>query len=135
MSIARLKHLLGRDKKSGQGLVEFAATLFVLVLFIMTILDFGRGIYAYSSISAAAQAGARQGIIDPTDTASIQQAVLSNTIGLDSSKMSINISQPDTDTVEVSVTYDFLPITPLIEQAIGNNGHIHLHAAAAMRRY
>ncbi len=49
----------------GQGLVEFALILMVLLLFIMGILDFGRALFIYTSLFNAAREGARWGAVHP----------------------------------------------------------------------
>lgn len=49
----------------GQGLVEFALILTVLLLFIMGILDFGRALFIYTSLFNAAREGARWGAVHP----------------------------------------------------------------------
>lgn len=118
----------------GQSATELAASLFILALFLMSIFDFGRGIYAYSVISAAAQEGARYGLVYPGDTAGIQNAARSRVVGLEPAGLTISVSQPEPDVIEVSVTYEFQAVTPLIAQVIGNGGRLELQATAAMRQ-
>jgi Flp pilus assembly protein TadG len=48
-----------RRTRGGQGLVEFALVAPIFVIGIFLIIDFGRLLYAYSSISSAAREGAR----------------------------------------------------------------------------
>ncbi len=124
-----------RDQSRGQSLPEFAASLYLVVLILMVILDLGRGIYAYNTIAAAAQAGARYGLVHPDDTAGIQTAVTGYLKGLDPSRITTSISEPDSGTIIVTVTYDFSPITPLIGQLIGHNGQLTLRASAAMHQF
>jgi hypothetical protein len=54
-----------RRTDRGQGLVEFALILTVLLLFIMGILDFGRALFIYTSLFNAAREGARWGAVHP----------------------------------------------------------------------
>ncbi len=124
-----------QDAGTGQSLVEFATSLFVLMVFILIVFDFGRGIYAYTVLSAAAQSGARYAITNPSDTVGIQNTVTSNAIGLDPAQLTTTVSQPDSNTVVVTVTYDFTVITPILAQIIGNNGTLNLQTSAAMRLY
>lgn len=49
--------------KRGQGLVEFALVAPVLLLLLFILLDFSRGIFAYSEMSAAAREAARQAVL------------------------------------------------------------------------
>lgn len=48
-----------QPRSRGQSLVEFALILPVLLLLLFGILDLGRGVYAYNTISNAAHQGAR----------------------------------------------------------------------------
>jgi Flp pilus assembly protein TadG len=118
----------------GQSATEFAASLFVLALFLMIIFDFGRGLYAYSVISAAAQEGARYGLIHPGDTAGIQNAARSRVVGLEPTSLIIGVTWPESNVIAVTVTYEFQAVTPLIGQLLGNRGRLRLAATAAMRQ-
>lgn len=50
-------------RRKGQALVEFALVIPVLLLFMLAITDFARGIFIYSVISDAAREGARYAIV------------------------------------------------------------------------
>ena len=54
-----------RQAERGQGLVEFALILMMLLLFLMGILDFGRALFIYTSLFNAAREGARWGAVHP----------------------------------------------------------------------
>jgi hypothetical protein len=49
-----------RRKERGQGLVEFALTLPILMMFLMGILDFGRVLFTYSEVSNNLRTALRQ---------------------------------------------------------------------------
>ena len=53
-----------REPSRGQSLVEFALVLPLFVLLLFGILDFGRAVLAYNSISNAAREGARTAIVN-----------------------------------------------------------------------
>ncbi|MCS7219801.1 MAG: TadE/TadG family type IV pilus assembly protein [Anaerolineae bacterium] len=125
-------HVLAPD--GGQSATEFALGLLVLALFLLIIFDFGRGIYAYSVISAAAQEGARYGLVRPGDTTGIRNAARSKVAGLEPAGLTINVSLPEPGVVAVSVTYEFQAVTPLIAQILGNNGRLRLQTTATMRQ-
>lgn len=55
-----------RPARSGQGLVEFALVLPMILLLIMGVVDFGRGIFAFNEVSNAAREGGRTGIVNQT---------------------------------------------------------------------
>ena len=60
--------ILGRRRGSrrGQTLVEFALILPIFLLLLVGIFDFGRAIYAYSTVNNAAREGGRLAITDQT---------------------------------------------------------------------
>jgi len=115
----------------GTGLVEFALILPVLVLMLFSILDLGRGIYAYSVVSNSAREGARYGTIAPTDVAGIENATRNAAIALNPDELTVQVALPTDDTIRVSVTFNFRLVTPLVAQAAGLNPLV-LHSTATM---
>ena len=55
----------GRRRSAGQAMVEFALVTPLLVIFILGIVDFGRGIYIYNGVSQAAREIARSASVHP----------------------------------------------------------------------
>ncbi len=121
-------------RESGQSTVEFGLTLGFVLLFLMAFVDFGRGIYAYSVIAEAAQEGARYAIINPTDTNGIDSAARERVVGLEQAQLSITPTSIGSSAMEVQVNYLFQPITPLLENAIGDDDGILLTTRARMCR-
>ncbi len=70
-----------RDRR-GQSMVEFALVLPIFVLILVGIFDFGRGIYAFNTISNAAREGARLAIVDQT-VPHIQEVAAGASVSLD----------------------------------------------------
>ena len=118
--------MLGRE--SGQSALEFAVTLSILLMLTFGLIDIGRMVYTASVVQAAAQEGARAGLIDLSD---IAPAIQQKLVGLDESRMQIDISQPDNNSVEVDVTYKFEFIVPLVSQAVNAQG-VDLRGSASM---
>jgi Flp pilus assembly protein TadG len=60
-----MRHL-HRDTRdgSGQALVEFALILPIFILLLVGLLDLGRGVYAFNTISNASREAVRVGIVD-----------------------------------------------------------------------
>ena len=127
----------------GQSLVEFALVLPILLLMLMGIVDAGRLIYTYNTVSNAARQGARIAIVNQSttgtntcDTASataypIGCAVVSGVaLNIDPTK-DVDVQYHDaTDTTPcnpiaigciavVKVTGTYQPLTPVIGQIIG----------------
>ncbi len=125
----------GRQVERGQSAVEFALLVSILLIFIMAILDLGRGLYAYTAITAAAQEGVRYALIHPGDSAGVDAVVHSHAVGLDPARLTSALFEPQPDIVSVTVTYDFALITPLIGDLVGDGGILHLQVAAATGPY
>lgn len=70
-----------RVAREGQGLVEFALVLPLILLLLMGGVDFGRGIFAFNEVSNAAREGGRTGIVNQTLT-DIRNRAVAQAIGL-----------------------------------------------------
>jgi Flp pilus assembly protein TadG len=71
------KHNPKKEEK-GQSLVEMAFGLVVLLLLVGGIVDLGRAFFSTMTLRDAVQEGALYGSIDPTNTTSIKNHVLSS---------------------------------------------------------
>jgi Flp pilus assembly protein TadG len=131
--MSAVKH---RRAATGQGLVEFALIFPVLVLLIMGIVDFGRAIYAFNSVSNAAREGARVGIVNQGTgaggayLAAIEAASQATALGLsatDANEVLVTFPNPSGNCstisagcpISVRVQYEFSPITPIIGRILG----------------
>lgn len=119
-------------RERGQDLVEYALVLPIMMLILMTILDLGRAVYYYSAIHNSAREGVRYGIINPDDPAGIEAVVRTKAVALEPAALTVVVTNPDEDTVQVTVTYQFTVVTPLVAPLIGSN-EITLGSQAAMR--
>jgi hypothetical protein len=74
-----------REKKRGQSLVEMAMIAPLLIMMLVSVIDFGRAAYDYSTLSAAVREGARQAVLTGntrmTDT-DVVNAVKKYAVGL-----------------------------------------------------
>jgi len=121
----------------GQGLVEFALILPLLLLLLMGIFDFARGIYAYNTVSNAAREGARVAIVNQSAAGGVSLAATkaanqATALGLDASDsadVDVQYLLPDLSDqcpsrglgciAQVRVNYLFQPLTPIIGSIIG----------------
>ena len=122
-----------RRGQRGQNIVEFALVGLVFFLIVMGIFDFGRAILYYNMLSNAAREGARVGIIPNTPKDKICTAVIAHTQlpnapqipgACETGDLTVTVL-PDGSTVagqsvQVTVTYGFTPITPLIAAFTGD---------------
>jgi len=105
-----------RGHERGAGAVEFALIVTVFAFILMAFLDMGRVVYLNSAVEAAAQEAARAYAGNTSLTTSQLKTIITNKVaGLDSSSLSVTVSSPDSRTVEVSVSYPYQPITPLLQ--------------------
>lgn len=94
-----------------------ALVLLFLIPLSFTLFDVGRCIYTYSVVQAAAQEGARVGIIDDTRITARIRSVM---IGLDMENASIVVDTSDPELVVVSISYQFTFVTPFIGSLFTN---------------
>jgi Flp pilus assembly protein TadG len=101
--------------ESGQGLVELALILPIFLLLIIGLFDVGRGVYAYNTVANSARSAARVAIVnqdpDAVTAAAIQEGVA---LGLEPSDVTFVDCGAQYCLLEVTVSWDFEPITPLI---------------------
>jgi Flp pilus assembly protein TadG len=126
-----------RGSERGQALVEFALALTIFILLVMGILDLGRGIYMYNSVSEAAREIARVTSVHPGtglgsgswSPSPEAQAVIDAQEGL---VWELSVEEPtctdidgsaatcDPGTwVKVTVSAPYTPVTPLLIPLVG----------------
>jgi Flp pilus assembly protein TadG len=110
-----------RNKIAGQGLVEFALTLPLLILILVGVLDLGRLSFAAMTVTNAAREGARYGASNPGDTAGITSRAKNEAFGSTISPTQLTISTPTFPSgcalgnpIQVTVTYNFQFITTYV---------------------
>jgi len=110
------------SRERGEQILEFAMIFPLLYLLLMGIFDLGRFVYYDSVLYNAAREGARYGVITPADgvitpaySAGIETAVRNLAIGLDPGLLTVNSTyNSSTGTIQVTLTYEFSAVTPLI---------------------
>jgi Flp pilus assembly protein TadG len=133
-----------RKGPSGQGLVEFALVIPILLLIFFGIFDLGRAVYALNTISNAARQAARVAIVDQT-LATIQDKAIFEGLVLDLTPADVGVTYcqsgklclpgeadagatctlvnggiPLTCDADVTVTYTYNAATPVISELVGN---------------
>ncbi len=129
-----------KPASAGQSLVEFALVLPVLMLMMLGILDLGRAVYAYSTISNSAREAARLAIVDQTQgvncaiqTVECEAAEHAANLGIAPDDVEVAFRRPDDPNdpsntcnpreincvAVVTVPYDYTAATPLIGNLVG----------------
>ena len=125
----------------GQDLVEYALLLPFMLMLIMGIFDLGRVTFLYSTITNISREGARYGVVHQCETAEVIAAAKDKSIGIDHGDLFINVTwnpsdcipdTPGSGTVTVSVSFDFLPLTPFIANILGGSSSVPLDATTTM---
>ncbi len=122
-------------KPKGQGLVEFALILPLLILFIFGLFDIGYCVFLDNAISNAAREGAREYIIKANTRAAVITHVVAATTLSAGPDLNVDI-RPTLDSqrefnspITVTVTYTYTPMTPVF----GNiAGHVILRSTSSM---
>lgn len=109
----------------GQALVEFALILPILLILILGLIDVGRAVGAYNSVSNAARSGARVAIVNQ-NVSVITDTVEDEAVGLPDVDVQPNFnveSDPQCPQigclVEITVSAPYSPATPFISNLIG----------------
>ena len=129
------------DARSGQGIVELAFALPLLLLIMLGTIDIGRVFYDYVQLRNAVREGAGYGARMPNDTAGIVLRV--NRHGIPgSTSISVACTGDCTTTsgvpngvgtIEVTATHTFTPVTTAFLQNWFGLGPITINVKSSMR--
>ena len=117
----RIRGNARRQKDRGAVLLEFVFSfMFYLLVTLVGIMDFGRGIWAYNVLAHASHEAARYAMVrgadslSPASASDIQDFVRSRATFLPPSSVSVNVQWQSENspgnTVEIQVVYDFQPL-------------------------
>lgn len=125
----------------GQDLIEAALVLPLLLLLIFGIADGSLLIWRYNTIANAAREGARAAILPVTAACDqtcldgkARSAALQLTTGLDPGALTVTVTRPNGETVQVTVAYNATLITAPVINALGGASVIALRSVATMER-
>jgi Flp pilus assembly protein TadG len=125
-------------RQGGQSLVEFALVIPVFLLILMGVVDFGMAIYKFNGVSQAAREIARVTSVHPcpgatpcapgssAETAAVVQVqkglipglAVSQIICVDNAGVQTSPCNFATDSVQVTVTSPYRPVTPILGSLI-----------------
>ncbi len=108
------------NRKSGQAMVEFSLAFLLFLMMLVGMIEFGRGVWIYTTVAHAAREGARYAIVrgenNPIGSDALATEVKSRAVGLLPGDMTVTTTWEDpTDKkvgtfVRVYVEYPFRPI-------------------------
>ncbi|MDQ0255749.1 Flp pilus assembly protein TadG [Evansella vedderi] len=110
--------------EKGQGTVELAISLVLLLILLFGIIDFGRIFHANLALNHAGREAARVMSVGGQD-ADIVAIVRSQSVGLDPSKISINVTPSATERRRgtngtIHLTYSLQTFTPFASSVLPN---------------
>ena len=128
-----------RRRSRGQALVEFALVFPIFLLLVIALVDVGRAVFAYNTVTNAAREGARLGIVNQDSTSIATRAIRQTQIAETAApnvtvQIKKAIPNPDPATnancapIEVGcvviVTYQttYTPMTPIIGRILFGSG-------------
>ena len=104
-----------QTRQRGAAMVEFALGIMFFLVLVVGLIEFGRGVWIYTTVAHATRQGARyamaHGSQNPASADQIRSVVASQAVGLDSSKLEVNTTWNPANqrgaTVQVRVRYPF----------------------------
>ncbi len=139
---------MNRRRLNGQGLVEFALILPILLLVIIGTIEFARIFIIYTTVSNAAREGARYGMVSPKDIAGIIEKVNETLVLTTPENLSIQVrydtgpggseyTNPDNVAVGhrviVEVQYQIDALTPIFAPFIPANFMVDVRNARTIQ--
>jgi hypothetical protein len=116
-------------REEGQSLIEFTSSLMILLLVTFGMFEAARIAYTASVLQAAAQEGARAGMVNAANVISTVKARL---VGVDEDAVVVNVSYPTASEIAVEVTYPYQMVTPIVGTLISSDGSLDLSGSASM---
>lgn len=134
-----MSKLRTKREQTGQGIVEFAVSMPLLLLILLGTIDMGRVFFDYIDMRQAAIEGATYGARKPTDTAGIVAAATAHGLPADST-ISVSTSGSCTSSngvgdITVTASRVWTPISIAALNAIGAGGtwSFRVNASSTMR--
>ena len=114
-----INRLPARRNQRGNAFVEFALTFLLFVVFVVGAIEFGRGVWTFTTISHAARQGARyamtRGGTNPTTADQVSDVVRNAAVGLNRAQVQVTTVWPTGvergKVVQVQVSYPFGLVT------------------------
>lgn len=126
-------------QERGQDLVEYALVLPLFLFLALSIIELSLLFFDYVTVSNAAREGARAGIVATSDAcnrvcvdALAETAARRLTTGLLDERLTVIVTHPDVDVVQVEVQYRAPLLTRMIVEAVGGVGSVDISSAATM---
>jgi Flp pilus assembly protein TadG len=120
---------------SGAVAIEYGFILPVLLLFTLGIIDAGRLLWSFTTLSRATEAAARCAAVNSTlcgNTSQIQSYAVDQALGLDVTALAFTVTQPSCGK-QVSATYTFQFVIPWFygtPTSVGGGNTLALNATA-----
>jgi Flp pilus assembly protein TadG len=116
-----------KPRIKAQSLVEFALIIALVVFMFTVFVDVCRVLYYYTALNNSVREGARYAVVHSMETGQdiddIKNVVKHYAVGLNQDDINVVVTPPGGgDTVTVSASYQFIPVTPGLQLIIGAGG-------------
>jgi len=128
-SMRRARQRTGRANRRGATMVEFALFFIIFLVLTVGLMELGRGVWTYVTLSHAARAAGRYAIVHggsnpiPNNGTTVEDVAKLNAIGLDNSSITVNVTydtvnkQGNAVLVEVSYPFQFVTGGLIVQQS------------------
>jgi Flp pilus assembly protein TadG len=100
----------GRTRRRGQALVEFAMIMPLILVIVLGLLDLGRAVFSYNTLSQAARSGSRVAMVDQNPARVRTKAIASAaSLGLATSNVDVCFKTADSGQTSCSSGSDDCP--------------------------
>jgi len=125
--------------RMGQGLVELALTIPIMLLLLLGIVEFGRAWMVKNLLTGASREAARAAVVqfsqeESTNIAIVRAQDILTLSGIEGASVTVINHDPPDMTLEVIVSYSFPISFGGFFGFIGMNDHIILSSSTSMRR-
>jgi hypothetical protein len=120
--VQRVDRSIVEMSSRGQALAEFALVFPLFLLIVFGVVDFGRVVYAYNTLSNASRAGVRLAIVDQNSIMIVDRA-RATALGMPPSEVAVDVPAPACTKIgceiAVTVSYDWTAVTPIVGNVVG----------------
>ena len=113
-----MRRLRRRSRSRGQGLVEFALVVPLIVFLLFGVVDLGRAVFTYNTVSQAARSGGRTAMVNQ-ERAKIRTSAINAAPTLRLTTSNVSICFKDAHTTERDCDDTFVDTCPRSQRVVG----------------
>jgi Flp pilus assembly protein TadG len=114
----RAAHSSKRRHSRGQGLVEFALVVPLLLLLIFAVIDVGRAVFTFNTLSQSARSASRTALVNQ-ERAKVRTSAISTATTLGLTNANVTVCYKDSDTASRDCTSSTVDTCPRSQRVVG----------------